>query len=184
MPLSDTDIKDPVRVLTEHVAHRAPRDHSGSDAHDPVVKVGKVDQGFSKDLLKLLRCSIFLVLLCQLTGAEVEASRGVPEDGAILSRLVALSLDRLDMEQLRSLKVLDCLQHRDKGLDVIAINGTEVAHTEVLEEISLVGHQCLNAVIKALKVSLPRVGEEIELREPLRPHISELIILRTGDELD
>ena len=88
------------------------------------------------------------------------------------------------MKQLRSLEVLDRLQYRDKSLDVIAIDGTEVAHTEVLEEITLVGHQRLDAVIEALKISLPRVGEEIELREPLRPHIAELIVLRTGDKLD
>ena len=88
------------------------------------------------------------------------------------------------MKQLRSLEVLDRLQHRDKCLDVIAINGTEVAHAEVLEEITLIGHQRLDAVIEALKVSLPRVCEEIELREPLRAHIAELIILRACDKLD
>ena len=78
MPLGDAYIEDPVRILSEHIPHRAPGDHCGGDTDDPLIYISEVYQSLPEYLLKLLRRPTLLALMSQLSGAEVEASRSVP----------------------------------------------------------------------------------------------------------
>ena len=105
--------------------------HRGRDADELLVAAGKVDEDLAEDVL---------IAVCLVGAADalarlgVETARGVP-DGRILHRgPVTHALLGDDMEDAGAFEVANLAEGPDDFLDIVAVDGTEVAEAERLED--------------------------------------------------
>ena len=145
MPLSDADVEGALRHLLHHDVHRAARRHGRRHADDAVVLAGQFQQRLAEDILE----SGWLVggvLDDALTGLRVKFARRMPDSDILLGRGVAMSFLSVQVQQLRSLHVLQLSQDAHQLLDVVAVERPEVADVHALEHVLLVRDGRLDGV--------------------------------------
>ena len=65
----------------------------------------------------------------------------MPVHGIFHGRSVALTLDRVQMQDTRAAHVLDFIQHFHHFGDVVAVKGTEIAYVKAFEYVLLSGNK-------------------------------------------
>ena len=145
--LGNTHIECTLRYLIEHEAHGAACGHCSSDSHYLLVAVCKFHEGVSEHVLEL-RWLAGGVAHNAFSGRLIEFARGVPCGGVVFGRLVAFSLAGAQMQNLRTVHVLDVAEHAHYFSHIVAVERTEVANIQPLKYILLARKQSLEAVVE------------------------------------
>ena len=180
--LGDTYVEDPVGHLLLHDAHRAARRHGRRDAEDARVGARQLQQRIAEHVL-IARALAVGVLRDDLPRLLVEATGVVPRRRLQFRRAIALALDRVHVQELGPLHILDLRERLDQFYHVVAVHGTEVADIEALEDVLLIGQQGLERVVEPDKAVLARVVEEAELHELLRELEAQFVVSCRGVQM-
>ena len=146
MLLGNAHIERPRRHLLHHDVERATRRHSGRDTHDAVVLLSQFHNGVAKHILIFQRLAVRIILYLH-TRLGVEQSRRMIGDRILLGGAHPLALLGNNMQQLGTLNLLQLCQHLHQLVQIVAVDGTEIAEAQRLEQIGgtqcrRLGHKC------------------------------------------
>ena len=145
--LCDAHVKSALGHRFHHQLQGATGRHGGGDTHDAFVLLGEFDDGVPEDVLVLRWFRGLGRDLDDLAGVLVEQARCVPLGGAAgLGGGVPLALGRDQVQQFRARNVLEVPQHMLHLLDIVPVDGPEVAEVERFEEIGLLEKRPLDHV--------------------------------------
>ena len=133
MSLSNTHVKGPVRHCLHEFVHRAASRHSRRDAHYLVISLRQFHESLAKDILVLSP----LILIEAFARLRIKASRGMPYRSRLFSRLIAFSLNSVNMKQFRATHILQLANDTYQFLDIMSVNRSEIAYVHALEDILL-----------------------------------------------
>ena len=142
MPLGNADIEGTLGHLAHHDGEAAACRHGRRDAHYAVVAAGQLKQRLAEDVLILRRQALGVVFQA-FAGIGVVLARSMVDGGVLLGSLEAFALDGVEMQELGAGHVLYLSERADKLYDVMAVDGTEVADVQSLEDVLLVVEQGL-----------------------------------------
>ena len=130
--------------------------HRRGDRHDPFVSTGQRDQRVGEGLGERLRGYLFVVVSRRqlvVVHLQVVVNRG----------LVAETFRRQDVDEDRSVPLRGALQGVFHRLDVVSVDGTDVAHAEVLEE-SVRGHHFAHHRRQSVDTEVGRLADFRKMR--------------------
>ena len=163
--------------------HRAAGGHGGCHAHDAVVHLCQFEQGLAKHVLVLGRL-VGRVAHDALAGLGIKSARSVPDGGFVFGGLVAFALGGMQVQQLGALHVFELTQQAHHLLDVVTVEGTEVAYVHALKDILLMAQHRLDGVVESYDALAAAVAQMAVVLEPsghLEPY---LVIGGIGVEIE
>ena len=152
--------------MAHHDVHRASSGHRWRDADDFRVLASQFQQGFAKDILELWRL-LGTRFRYALAAFYVELAWSVPDGGGLLRHDQPLTLDGVEVEELRPAHVLDAAQNIDKSYDIVAVGGAEIAYVHALEHVLLVREQRFQGVAEANDGPTARIVQDSPSPEAL-----------------
>ena len=175
MALGDTHVEATRRHGVHEHVHRTPRRHGRRDAHDPRVEPGQFDERLAEDILVTRRGARRGDPLARI---GIETSGGMPRGLVVLGRQVALALHGHDMQQLGPFDVAQCPKRAHQLLEVVAVDGAEIAEIEALEEVALVQHPLFHGVARLLAEAQQARRMRKDAPQPL---LETVVVHRCGD---
>ena len=136
MSLSDTHVEGAFGHFLHHDVHGASRRHGRCHAHDVGVLLGQFEQCLAEYRLEFRRF-VLRVLTDALARVHVEFSRCVPDGGLALCRCISVTFLGVQVEQFRTLHVLQLAEQSHQFLDVVSVERSEVADVHALEDVLL-----------------------------------------------
>jgi hypothetical protein len=182
MPLGNAHVEASVGHGLHHDVHRAAGGHGRCYPYNLGVLLSQFEERMAEDILELGRhpCG---VIQDTLSGGGVELTRSVPDGGRLLGRFVALALHRVQMQQLGALHVLELPEQAHHLLDVVPVEGSEVADVHTLEDVLLMADGTLDGVVEP-DDALATVVVEVALgMQPLRGLEAYLVVSLVGIEV-
>ena len=147
MSLGNTDIKGTVGHLLHHDAHRAACWHGRRDTDDAWVLLCQFQKCLAEDFLKF-RGLVDGRLFQALTGFRIKLSWGMPDGSTFFRRFVTFSFYRMQVEQFRSLHVLDLSQNLYQFLHVMSVVRPEITDVHTFKDILLTGKCRLDGIVE------------------------------------
>ena len=133
MLLCNADIEEPVRHLFRQKVHPATGRHGWSNAYNLRIMFGQIEKRLSEHVLIAADAVSGRNSLACL---RVENAGCMPDGLLLLRRSIPLSFFGYYMQDARSPEVTDFLERRDHLSDVVAVNRSEVAEAESLEDVT------------------------------------------------
>ena len=155
----------------------------GCHAHNAVVHLCQFEQGLTKHILVLGRL-VGRVAHDALAGLGIKSARSVPDGGFVFGGLVAFALGGMQVQQLGALHVFELAQQAHHLLDVVTVEGTEVAYVHALKDILLMAQHRLDGVVESYDALAAAVAQMAIVLEPsghLEPY---LVIGGIGVEIE
>ena len=171
MLLSNTNIKEMVLMrLGKNVQAGAVR-HCSRNTHDFIVGIGKLSQGFTKNLGVAYRCIRISNLFA---GSNIKGAGTVELIGAFFGRLVALALFRQHVYHNRSVNLFGSLQYIQQAIQIMSVNRSQISKAQLFKNRSR-HHQVFYAALQAAD-SLQHITAEFHIFEPALNIIFNFII--------
>ena len=101
-----------------------------------------------------------------LTRLRVELARGVPCGDILLGRGIAVAFLRVQVQQFGAFHVLHLTEDAYQFLDVMAVEGTEIADVHALEHVLLMTDGRLEGVIQTYQTMSAVVAHHTAFVEP------------------
>ena len=148
MALRNAHIKSPIRHFAHQDVHRAARRHCRRDADDSLIRARKLEQRFSKHVLKLrgLLCRAFAQAFAAF---RVKFARCVPNRRRLFRRFESFALYCVQVEQLWSFHLLDLAQRFDQLDDVVSVCRPKITDIHPLKDVLLIREQRFNCIVEA-----------------------------------
>ena len=183
MTFGNAHVKHTLRHRVHHDVHRTARRHRWRHTHNLLVLLCQLQERLAKHLLKLRRTRCAVITLDALTRVRIELAWRMPDGRILLSRCIAITLRRMDVEQLRTLHFLDHLQDSHQLYHIVSLGRTEVTDVHSLEDILLTRQDRLQAVIETNQFPTTFLVQDAPAKQLLRQLISDVIISSVGGQL-
>ena len=178
MPLSNAHIKYTLRHRIHHDIHRTARRHGRRHTHNLRILLRQLQQCLSKHLLKLRRMRLAIIILNALPRVGVKLARSMPDGGILFGRCIAITFRRMDIEQFRSLHLLDHLQNAHQFHHIIPLGRTKIADVHPLKNILLTRQHRLQTVAETNQSPATLLVQNTPAQQPLRHPVPNSIISR------
>ena len=136
MSLGDAYVEGTVGHGLHQLVHGAARGHGGGDAHNARIHSCQLHQSLAEYVLVLWRFVSFVVAE-PFSCLRVELSRCVPYSGGFLGRFISLAFYGVYVQQFRAFHVFQVSQYAYQFLDIVPVNGAEVAYVHALKYVLL-----------------------------------------------
>ena len=150
MTFCDTYVEGAFGHLLHHDVHRAACGHSWCHTYNLGVLLCQLQQGFSEHILEL-RWFVSIVADNAFASIGVELPRGMPHGDIFFGRCIAMTFLCMQVQQLRTLHVLQLTQDAHNLFDVMTIERTEVADVHTLEDVLLMTDGALDSIAQSDK---------------------------------
>ena len=148
MSFGNADIEGALRHLLHHDVHRTACGHGWCHADDLGILLSQFQQGMAEHVLVFLRL-LGVFVHDALASLWVELPWGMPRGDVLLGRGIAVTLLRVQMEQLRSFHILHLSEDAHQLLHVVAVEWAEIAYVHALEDVLLVRDGTLDGIREA-----------------------------------
>ena len=146
--LGDAHVESAVGHGLHHDVHRAARRHGWRNTHDARIQPCQFEERLAKHTLELWRLSAGVALL-QLSCLGVELPWGVPHRRVVLGGRIAVSLLRMQVQQLGASHVLNLSEDAHQLHHVVAVERPKVADVHAIENILLMRDGALQSVAQS-----------------------------------
>ena len=147
MSFCDTHVEHTVGHSLHHDIHRATGRHGRCHTHDLLVFLRQFEQGISENILELRRL-VAGISDDTLSSLRVEFARRMPDGGTLLGRFITLALGGMEMQELRSLHVLELHENPYYLLHVMTIERSEISDVHSLEDVLLMAECRLQCIVE------------------------------------
>lgn len=147
-----------------------------------LVLPGQLQQRLSKDILVLLR-SVVVAVDDALARFRVELSRCVPDSGTLLGRLIAFTLDGMQVQEFRTFHVLYLAEYPNKFYDIVSVERSEIPYVHTLEDILLMADGTLQSVVQTDDALAALIGEHSLRVQPLAGLKAQAVVGLVGIEI-
>ena len=130
--LLDAYVEELLRMAGGQPVHPAALRHRGGDADDRGVLLRQFAEHFAEDVLVTV---VGVRGVDAFAGLRIEMAGRVPGDGIRFRGSVAFPLEGEAVQQARSRELVQAAQRLDDFVDVIAVDRTEVAEAQRLEDV-------------------------------------------------
>ena len=137
MSLGDTYVEGAVGHGFHHDIHRTAGRHRWGHSHDVRVLFRQFEEGLTEYFL-IFRGDITGVADDTLAGLRIKLTWRMPDGSRLLRRLVALAFHGVQVQQLRSFHILQLSEDTYQFLDIMSVEGSEIADIHSFEDILLV----------------------------------------------
>ena len=149
MTFCNTHVEHALWQFLHHDIHAATRWHGRSYTHNLLVLLSQFEQCLAKHFLEFRRTRILVLRHQALARFLVKLTRSMPHSCVFLSGSIAFSLHGVDMKQLRSFHLPDCLQHSHQFHHIMSIGRAKIADVHALKHVLLAGEHRLQTVVEA-----------------------------------
>ena len=167
MTFGNADIEGAFRHLVHHDVHGAACRHGGCHTHNLGILTGQLQQRLAKDVLETRRY-VGGVLDYTLSRLGIKPAWGVPDGDILLGRGVAVAFLGVQVQQFGTAHAFQLAQDAYQFLDVVTVEGTEVADVHAFEDVLLVRNGRLDSIRQADESTTAVVLKESDAVQPSR----------------
>ena len=147
MLFTNADVESPVGHFLHHELQRTATGHRRGDTENVFILLRQLDDGMPEYILVFRRLRCVVVFLVDLTGDLIKKPGCVPFGLVTFGQGVSLSFGGDDMQQLRTRNIFQVVECIDQFIQVMSVDGSEIAEFQCLKQIAALAHKALDAML-------------------------------------